>query len=140
MGIDYSELEAVPGTIPKPKKRQKPPKEPKKRKSVNRRNEKRAKATRQENFGPQADACWLLPCFACGREGHSVPHHDPTQKNGGTDADAMPLCCTTRMPGVKGCHQRVHEEGRVTFWTRIGSTPQEAKEHTRTQAGITIYG
>lgn len=136
---DWNELASIPGTIPKPPKRVRPKKEPKPRKPFKQKNAKRAKATRAKNFGPQSAACWDLPCYPCGREGASVPHHDPSQKNGGTDKNTMPMCCATRMYGVPGCHQKVHSEGRETFWNRIGSTPEKAIADTRLQAGITIY-
>lgn len=145
--IDWNALEEAPGALQKPrgkrdraKGRTAPGSTLRTYATLPKVNKKRAAETRAKNFDVQAEACYQLPCYACGREGASVPHHDPSQKNGGEDRDSMPLCDLTRMHGAPGCHQRVHNEGCDTFWARIGSTPELAKQHTREQAGITCYG
>lgn len=102
-------------------------------KSVNRTRRARLRATA---FAKQAQACYTLPCYGCAREGCSVPHHEPPRSVGGTDADALPLCDLTRMNGKPGCHQRRHNQGPVTFWKKLGFSPEEAKENTRIQAGL----
>lgn len=99
-------------------------------------NPERAAQARAEDFGWQASACERLPCYACGRQGASVAHHDPPRARGGTDADTVPLCDRTRLNGVPGCHQRRHDVGELTFWAELGVTPEQAIEHVRIQAGL----
>lgn len=131
-GVDWDALASTPGTLPKPKKREKKPKEPKPRKPLKKRNEKRATSAHAEDFAIQAAACRGMPCYACGAPGPSQPHHEPPRSVGGSDADTVPLCIA--------CHARRHAVGARPFWSELGKTPEEAKAHVREQAGITIYG
>lgn len=131
--MDWAELNSIPGTLPKPGKRVKEKKPPKPRKPLKKRNANRARVSNAEAFSVQAQACHSLPCYACGSwAGSSQAHHEPTRAAGGTDRDCIPLCPV--------CHQRRHDIGAVTFWDELGKTPEMAKDHVRTQAGITIYG
>ena len=147
MGIsadDWNELASIPGTIPKPPNREKkqkglkPGEGPERKTPVKKVNKERAKSARARDFDVQAEACYHQPCYACGRERASMPHHEPPRKRGGTDKDCVPLCDILVL-GVDGCHQDRHRVGEKTFWNELGRTPQEAKEHVRLQAGITIY-
>ncbi len=85
---------------------------------------------RAERFGLQAEACRKLPCFRCGLEGASAPHHEPP---GGGDADTIPLCDRTRLNGADGCHQLRHDQGYYSFWTSVGFTPEQAQDLVRVQ-------
>ncbi len=135
MGIsreDWDALSEVPGTIPRPAKREKPKKQPKPRKPLNKVNRRRAKEARSRDFSEQAVACRKLPCIACGCAGPSQAHHEPPRSVGGEDGNTVPLCAH--------CHARRHTVGPVTFWNEVGCSPEVAIAHVREQAGITIYG
>lgn len=124
MGIDYSDLDDIPGTIPKPKKREKKPKEPKPRKPLPKRNERRAKETHAEAYGPQSEACRAIGiCCCCGRTGKTEPHHLKTVRAGGTDEWTVPM--------LHECHMRAHSRGRITFWAEVGINPLEIRDGMR---------
>lgn len=105
------------------------------RNSTLRRRGKKYGEKRAEAFGPQAEGCRRLPCFRCATVGASVPHHEPPVADGGTDEDTIPLCDITIL-GVDGCHQIRHNRGPISFWSSLGCSPDEAKDHVRLQLGI----
>lgn len=48
-------------------------------------------------FGEQAKRCRALPCLVCEKLGKrqtrpTEAHHEPRQRDGGTDLDTLPLC------------------------------------------------
>jgi len=63
-----------------------------------------------------------LPCVACGAT-PSENHHEPHRGNGGKYEDISPLC--------KPCHQKRHNTGAKTFWTRIGKSYVETNAATQ---------
>ncbi len=60
------------------------------KKRLNPVNRKRKAAKHAERFGPQAQLCREMLCFACGQE-QGEPHHWPTVARGGTDRDTVSL-------------------------------------------------
>lgn len=93
---------------------------PMRRTALRRRNPERKAAALTRDFGEQAARCRAAPCCVCAhlgrpQRGPSVPHHDPSRGAGGTDADTMPLC--------NDDHAAVHQEGRKSFWRRVGLDP-----------------
>lgn len=125
---DYEDLASVPGAVPKPSgKRAKA----EGRTSFNSTLKsytrlspvsKKREANEAEIFGPQAEACRMLSCCACGKPPPSDPHHEPTVARGGLDHDTTPLCRT--------CHDDAQPNGRK-FWRRVGLDPRDVQQAVR---------
>lgn len=81
----------------------------------------------RERFGPPGFAEFVraLPCVRC-KKTPSVPHHDPTQKNGGTWVDVSPVC--------EDCHNRIRHGlngGVRKFWGDVGMSYSESNKLTQ---------
>ena len=85
--------------------------------------ERRKRARRAAQFGPQAAPCRLGPCQGCGRAIRCIPHHWPYRKHGGLDKDMCALCEFV-------CHKAVHKS-RGDFEARVGRTVSSMVEEMR---------
>lgn len=120
-GVDWDALASIPGTLPKPKKREMKPKEPKSRKPMKRGGPlpKENKARSKLKFGKQAVACRLLPCCVCGAPPPSDPQHTPKRSLGGYDEDCVPQC--------RRCHDEADNMKHDAYWTKVGVDPAGVK-------------
>lgn len=75
-------------------------------------NRKRRAKRHAVAFGPQAELCRSLPCFACGAPPPSDPHHLRSRGAGGDDSECVNLC--------RECHTEFHTVGRAAFEARHG--------------------
>lgn len=83
---------------------------------------KRSKSEKERIYGPPGYVEWLhtLPCVACKVVGYSECAHVGRYSGVGRKGDwteTVPLCgiCRFQAVGVTGCHQELHEDGRLTF-------------------------
>lgn len=123
--IDYSQ-----SAVPKPGAKAREPKRLERKTPMRQTNPERREQAHADAFGPQSEACRLLPCAACGYLGASIPHHEPAQSVGGLDADTLPLC-DFKHRGRPGCHQRRHQWGAPRFWSELGLEPQDVQQAVR---------
>lgn len=94
---------------------------------------RKAAAKHRADFGPQAERCHDLPCFACvamrlPQPSPTEAHHEPPRSRGGTDHHAMPLC---------RYHHRLRHDvlGERGFWALLAPiTPTQVLEAMRSGA------
>ena len=73
------------------------------RKPMKRANPERREKRYARDFGERAVAVREMPCWVCGIDGPSDPHHEPSRARGGTRRDMVPLC--------RRCHDARHSGG-----------------------------